>query len=145
MPFRLIHFRFRFYLIYALIARPVPHADGHIAYSIWTVFQPLRLTCRALLLQVQFASHSQPANYISWADPSEFESDAGALISLLFFYHLRVFHVVITLSADSPCASRLHAAVLPHKFHIRVIRVQELLLCQHASFGAILGGSQDRY
>lgn len=35
----------------------------------------------------------------------------GALISLLFFYHLRVFHVVITLSADSPgCLKVAHCS-----------------------------------
>lgn len=39
-----------------------------------------------------------------------------ALISLLF-YHLRVFHGVIKISADSLTASRLHTAVLLHKFN----------------------------
>lgn len=53
----------------------------------WTLLIPsglslLRLTYRALH-QVQFASHGQLANYISWDDPSEFEPDVGALISLL--------------------------------------------------------------
>lgn len=42
------------------------------------------LTSGALLHQLQFASRGRLANYISWIDPSEFESDAGTLISLLF-------------------------------------------------------------
>lgn len=96
-------------------------------------FRQLRLTHRSLLHHVQFASHGQLTNYISWADLSEFESDVGAWLASCF-YHLRVFNVVITLSADSCGTSRLHTAVPPHKFHIGVKRVREALLMCRSRF-----------
>lgn len=101
-------------------------------------FRPLCLTYRAFLHQVQFASHGQPANYISWTDRSEFGPNACALWLASSFYHLWAVCVVITLSADSPRASRMRTVVLLQRFHVCVLRVQELPLSQMASFGAIL-------
>lgn len=100
--------------------------------------RPLCLTYRALLHQVQFASHGQLANYSSWTDRSEFGPNACALWLASSFYHLWAVCIVIMLSADSPRASRMHTVVLLQRFHVCVLRVQELPLSQMASFGAIL-------
>lgn len=43
---------------------------------------------------------------------------SGMLWLASCFYHLRVFHGVIKISADSLTASSLHTAVLLHKFNI---------------------------